>query len=159
MQYSEVPVNTAPHQIPYETRIVQNMATKKAAKAAKAAPKKAAKAAPKAAPKAATMKPITEALTKSGLVAHIADHTGVASRDVRAVLASLESTVHASVNKKGAGSFTMPGLFKISAVEVPARPARKGINPFTKEEVTFKARPKSTKVKVRPLKKLKDAAA
>lgn len=138
------------------------MAMKKA-KAAKAAPKAAAKAAPKAATKTAaktaTMKPIKEALTKSGLVAHIADHTGLASRDVRAVLASLESTVHASVNKKGTGTFTMPGLFKISAVEVPSRPARKGINPFTKEEVTFKARPKSTKVKVRPLKKLKDAAA
>lgn len=132
------------------------MATKKA-KTAKAA--KPAKAAPKAAAKAATMKPIKEALTKSGLVAHISEFTSVASRDVRAVLAALESTVHASVNKKGTGSFTMPGLFKITAVEVPARPARKGINPFTKEEVTFKARPKSTKVKVRPLKKLKDAAA
>ena len=132
------------------------MATKKAAKPAK---KAATKAAPKAAAKSATMKPIKEALGKSGLVAHIAEHTGVISRDVRAVLAALESTVHASVAKKGAGSFTMPGLFKITAIEVPSRPARKGINPFTKEEVTFKARPKSTKVKVRPLKKLKDAAA
>ena len=127
------------------------MAMKKAAK------KSAAKAAPKAAPK--TMKPIKDAMGKSALVAHIAEFTGVAAKDVRNVIAALENTVHASVNKKGAGSFTMPGLFKISAVEVPARPARKGINPFTKEEVTFKARPKSTKVKVRPLKKLKDAAA
>ena len=130
------------------------MATKKAAKKPAA---KSAKAAPKAAPKA--MKPIKEALGKSALVAHIAEYTGVAAKDVRNVIAALESTVHASVSKKGAGSFTMPGLFKISATEVPARPARKGINPFTKEEVTFKARPKSVKVKVRPLKKLKDAAA
>ena len=127
------------------------MAMKKAAK------KSAAKAAPKAAPKA--MKPIKEALSKSALVAHISEFTNVATKDVRNVLAALESTMHASVSKKGAGSFTMPGLFKITAVEVPARPARKGINPFTKEEVTFKARPKSVKVKVRPLKKLKDAAS
>ena len=127
------------------------MAMKKAAK------KPAAKAAPKAAPKA--MKPIKEALSKSALVAHISEFTNVATKDVRNVLAALESTMHASVSKKGAGSFTMPGLFKITAVEVPARPARKGINPFTKEEVTFKARPKSVKVKVRPLKKLKDAAS
>ena len=127
------------------------MAMKKAAK------KSAAKAAPKAAPKA--MKPIKEALSKSALVAHISEFTSVATKDVRNVLAALENTVHASVSKKGAGSFTMPGLFKITAVEVPARPARKGINPFTKEEVTFKARPKSVKVKVRPLKKLKDAAS
>ena len=130
------------------------MATKKAAKKPAA---KSAKAAPKAAPKA--MKPIKEALGKSALVAHIAEYTGVAAKDVRNVIAALESTVQASVSKKGAGSFTMPGLFKISATEVPARPARKGINPFTKEEQWFAAKPASVKVKVRPLKKLKDAAA
>ena len=126
------------------------MATKKAAK-------KPAKAPAKAAPKA--MKPIKDALSKSALVAHLAEFTGVAAKDVRNVIAALENTVHASVSKKGAGSFTMPGLFKISAVNVPAKPKRKGINPFTKEEQWFAAKPASVKVKVRPLKKLKDAAA
>ena len=128
-------------------------AKKKVAK--KAAPKKAAAAAkPAAAPKA-----IKEALTKSGLVAHLAEATSVAAKDVRSVLAALEGAVAASVNKKGAGSFTLPGLLKITAVNVPAKPKRKGINPFTKEEQWFAAKPASVKVKVRPLKKLKDAAA
>ena len=77
---------------------------------------------------------------------------------MRAVLASLEGAVAGSICKKGAGSFTLPGLLKISAVNVPAKPKRKGINPFTKEEQWFAAKPASTKVKVRPLKKLKDAA-
>ena len=126
------------------------MATKKAAKK---------KAAPKAAAKPAATKPIKEAMSKSGLVAHIAENSGVATRDVRAVLASLESAVHASVSKKGAGSFTLPGLLKITSVNVPAKPKRKGINPFTKEEQWFAAKPATVKVKVRPLKKLKDAAA
>jgi nucleoid DNA-binding protein len=126
------------------------MAKKKATK--KAAPKKAAA-------KPASPKPIKETLSKSGLVAHIADQTGLASRDVRAVLGSLESTVQGSLSKKGAGSFTLPGLLKITAVNVPAKPRRKGINPFTKEEQWFAAKPASVKVKVRPLKKLKDAAA
>ena len=131
---------------------------KKATKAVKkAAPKKAA--AKTAAAKPAAAKPIKEALTKSGLVAHIAETSGVAAKDVRAVLASLEGAVHASVNKKGIGSFTLPGLLKISSVKVPAKPKRKGINPFTKEEQWFAAKPASVKVKVRPLKKLKDAAA
>ena len=130
------------------------MATKKAAKKPAA---KSAKTAPKAAPKA--MKPIKEALGKSALVAHIVEYTGVAAKDVRNVIAALESTVQASVSKKGAGSFTLPGLFKVSAVNVPAKPKRKGINPFTKEEQWFAAKPASVKVKVRPLKKLKDAAA
>ncbi len=133
------------------------MATKKAA--TKTSSKKAVKkaAAPKAA--AAPQKPIKEALSKSGLVAHLAETSGVAARDVRSVLSALEGAVAASVNKKGAGSFTLPGLLKISATKVDAKPKRKGINPFTKEEQWFAAKPASIKVKVRPLKKLKDAAA
>ena len=127
---------------------------KKATKAVKkAAPKKAA-AKPAAAPK-----PIKDALTKSGLVAHIAESTGVAAKDVRAVMGALEGAVHASVSKKGIGAFTLPGLLKITSVKVAAKPKRKGINPFTKEEQWFAAKPASIKVKVRPLKKLKDAAA
>ncbi|MCD7099335.1 HU family DNA-binding protein [Stenotrophomonas sp. MMGLT7] len=127
--------------------------------ATKAAPKKAAKKVATKAAKPAAPKPIKEALSKSGLVAHIAEATELAAKDVRAVLAALESAVHASVNKKGAGSFTLPGLLKISTVSVPAKPKRKGINPFTKEEQWFAAKPATTKLKVRPLKKLKDSAA
>src|SRR5690606_29358111 len=127
---------------------------KKATKAVKkAAPKKAAAAKP------AAPKPIKDALTKSGLVSHIAESTGLAAKDVRAVLASLEGAVHGSISKKGIGSFTLPGLLKITSVKVAAKPKRKGINPFTKEEQWFAAKPASVKVKVRPLKKLKDAAA
>ena len=123
------------------------MATKKAAPAKKTATKTAA-----------APKPIKETMTKTGLVAHIAEASAVAAKDVRAVLASLESAIHASVNKKGAGAFVFPGILKITAVKVAAKPKRKGINPFTKEEQWFAAKPASVKVKVRPLKKLKDAA-
>lgn len=130
------------------------------AKTAQKAVKKAApKAAPKAAAKPAIVKPIKDALSKTALVAHVAESSGVAPKDVRAVLAALEAAVVASVNKKGFGSFTLPGLLKITSVKVPAKPKRKGINPFTKQEQVFAAKPASVKVKVRPLKKLKDAAA
>lgn len=108
-----------------------------------------------AAPK---IKPIADPLNKSGLVAHISEQSGVAPRDVRAVMAALEGAVHGSLHKKGAGQFTLPGMFKVTKVDVPAKPKRKGINPFTKEEQWFAAKPASTKLKVRTLKKLKDAA-
>ena len=121
--------------------------------------RKTANSKPAAKAAVAGHKPIKEALSKSGLVAAIADASGVVAKDVRAVLAALEGAVHGSVHKKGAGSFTLPGLLKISAVSVPAKPKRKGINPFTKEEQWFAAKPATTKVKIRPLKKLKDAAA
>jgi nucleoid DNA-binding protein len=139
------------------------MATaKKKAKAA--APKKTTRTASAKAPRAAakpaagTMKPIKEALNKTGLVNHLAQASGVEPKAVKAVMSALEGTVLASVNKKGAGAFVLPGLLKVTAVSVPAKKARKGINPFTKEETVFKAKPATVKLKVRPLKKLKDAA-
>lgn len=126
------------------------MATKTTASKAKPA-----KASPKSTP---AIKPIRDALTKSALIAHLAEHASVEARHVKAVLAALENTVLGAVHKKGAGHFTLPGLFKINAVNVPAKPKRKGRNPFTGEEQVFAAKPATVKVKVRPLKKLKDAA-
>ncbi len=121
---------------------------------------KTKKVAKKAAAKVAAKPPVIKAaLSKSGLVAHLVEASSVAAKDVRAVLGALEHAVAGSLSKKGAGSFTLPGLLKITAVSVPAKPKRKGINPFTKEEQWFAAKPATTKVKVRPLKKLKDAAA
>ena len=127
------------------------MATKQNAAKSKQGAKKATTS--------AVVKPIKDALNKTGLVAHIVEASGVAARDVRAVLSALEGAVAGSVHRKGAGSFTLPGLLKISAISVPAKPKRQGINPFTKQEQWFAAKPASVKVKVRPLKKLKDAAA
>jgi len=64
----------------------------------------------------------------------------------------------ASVNKKGAGSFILPGLLKVTALQVPAKKKRVGIDPFTKQERTFAAKPATVELKVRSLKKLKDDA-
>ena len=114
-----------------------------------------AKLAPKAAP---AIKPIKDALSKSALITHLAEQASIEAKHVKAVLAALEHTVLGAVHKKGAGHFTLPGLFKINAVHVPAKPKRKGKNPFTGEEQVFAAKPATVKVKVRPLKKLKDAA-
>jgi nucleoid DNA-binding protein len=120
--------------------------------------KTAKKPARKAAAKPKTTAPIKGVLTKSALVTHLAGATDAAAKDVRAVLAALEETIRASMSKKGPRTFVLPGILKITAVAVPAKKARKGINPFTGEETVFKAKPATVKVKVRPMKKLKDAA-
>lgn len=149
------------------------MATAKKA-AAKAAPKKAApkaaKSAPKAAPKTAkpaakpvvqapsALKPIKETFNKTSLVSHLVQTSGADAKTVKAVLGSLEATILASIAKKGAGAFTWPGVLKVSALQVPAKKARKGIDPFTKVERMFAAKPASVKVKARFFKKVKDAA-
>jgi len=72
-------------------------------------------------------------------------------------MVALEATTLASMNKKGIGEFTLPGLLKVVALKVPAKAKRFGKNPFTGLEQWFPAKPASVKVKVRPLKKLKDA--
>jgi nucleoid DNA-binding protein len=139
-------------------------AAKPAAKpAAKKAPAKASAkkaAAPKAAPKAAAVvKPITERQNKTQILTQIADATQLSRKQVQAVLDELTNVIEGHVKKKGVGEFVLPGLLKITTVKKPATKARKGINPFTGEEVMFKAKPASISVKVRPLKKLKEMAS
>ena len=126
------------------------MATKKAAK--KPAAKKAAKP-------AASSKPVKGVMSKSDLARHLAEVSGVEGKSVKAVLAALESTMLGAVSKKGAQQFVLPGLLKITSVAVAAKPKRFGKDPFTGAERWFPAKPASVKVKVRPLKKIKDAAA
>lgn len=77
---------------------------------------------------------------------------------MKAILAALEATMLASVHKKGLGEFTLPGLLKVTAVAIEAKKKRRGIDPFTKVEREFAAKPATVRVKVRSLKKLKDAA-
>lgn len=132
-------------------------ASKKVAKAT-AASKKAVVATVPAVKAAPALKPIKTALNKTALTAHLAQQAGVEPKAVKAVLAALEATVFASVHKKGLGEFTLPGLVKITVQSVPAKKKRMGKDPFTGVERMFAAKPASTKVKMRALKKLKDAA-
>lgn len=123
--------------------------------AKKAAPAKKAAATPS---KPTAVKPIRTAFNKSSLITHLAELAAVEIKAVRAVMASLEATILASVHKKGLGSFTLPGLLKVNVVNVPAKKKRTGIDPFTKQERVFAAKPATVKIKTRALKKLKDAA-
>jgi len=95
--------------------------------------------------------------TKSEIYAKIVDDTGLTRKDVAAVFESLNGQIKQSLGGRNAPeTFTIPGLMKLRVVKKPARPARKGVNPFTGEEMMFKAKPASKVVKVSPLKGLKD---
>lgn len=135
----------------------KSTAKKAAAKAPAAkkapAPKKAA-----AAKKPAAVKAVTEAMNKTQLVAALCEKTELNKKQVGAVLDALGEVIESHIKKKAVGSFTLPGLLKVKTIHKPAQKARKGINPFTKEETTFKAKPARTVVKVLPLKKMKDMA-
>jgi nucleoid DNA-binding protein len=133
------------------------MATKAKTAAKKAAPKKAAPA-KKPAATTASVKPLKDTFTKSALVSHLAEQTELEAKAVKSVLLHLENTILSALHKKGAGEFTLPGLFKVTSVKVPATKRRFGKNPFTGLEQWFEAKPATVRVKVRALKKVKDAA-
>ena len=95
--------------------------------------------------------------TKSEIYTKIAEDTGLTKKDVAAVFESLSGQIKKNLGGRGGpGMFTVPGLLKMRVVKKPATKARKGVNPFTGEEMMFKAKPASKTVKVAALKGLKD---
>ena len=113
---------------------------------------------PKKAAEAKKMKPVKTKLSKAQVFEALAKDSGMAKLEVQTVWASLERLIEASICEQGYGQFTLPGLMKVTTVRRPAIKARRGINPFTKEETWFKAKPASSGVRIRALKKMKDFA-
>ena len=93
--------------------------------------------------------------TKSETLTYLADKTGLTRKEVGAVFENLAVLMKRDL-KRGPGVYTVPGLMKVKVVRKPATRARKGINPFTGEEMMFKAKPARNVVKVLPLKGLKE---
>src|SRR5262245_33444613 len=118
--------------------------------AKKAAPKGAAK------PKAGGEKAGNKSATKAEVYAELATKTGLSKKDISNVFGGLAELIGKELGKKGPGLFTIPGLLKIKVVRKPATKEKQGINPFTKEPMTIKAKPARNVVKAVPLKSLKD---
>jgi hypothetical protein len=97
-----------------------------------------------------------KARSKGDILKILAESTGMAKKDISKVLERLSQLINLDIGRKGPGIFTLPGLVKIVRVMKPATKARKGVNPFTGQETTFKAKPARNIVKVRALKALKE---
>lgn len=107
-------------------------------------------------------KTAVRAMTKSAVLQHIAEDVGMKKTEVRNVLESLGTLIISQLNPRSRtapGKMIIPGICRVVAKKKPARKARKGINPFTKEPCVFKAKPATTAVKILPVKALKDAVA
>ena len=103
---------------------------------------------------------IKKKYTKTEILNEISKNTSVSKKEVAAVLEELGVVIERHIKKRAVGEFTLPGLLKIKSVAHPARPARKNVpNPFRPGELMDIARkPATTRVKVLPLKKLKEFA-
>lgn len=95
-------------------------------------------------------------MTKSEIVLALAEKTELTKKQVIALFDELAALVATNIGKKGPGVFVVPGLAKIKVIRKPATKERKGINPFTKEEQVFKAKPARNVVKIQAVKAVKD---
>jgi nucleoid DNA-binding protein len=134
-------------------------AVKKAPKkvAVKKAPVKKASAKKAAAP-SKKVTAVRERYSKTQIISELAANSDLTRKQVSTLLTELATLVERHVKKRSVGEFVLAGLIKIHTFKRPAKKAYKGINPFTGEEITFKARPASVAVKVHALKGLKDMA-
>lgn len=94
-------------------------------------------------------------LTKSQLIERIAKTTELSKRDVKVIMETLTDVGHKELKKSGV--FLVPGFAKFVVVKKPATKARKGTNPFTGEEMVFKAKPARKIIRARPVKAAKRA--
>ena len=108
----------------------------------------------KAAVKSIKISPASKVRTKGEIFNAIAGHSGLARKQVVSVFEGLEALLSADLSKKGPGVVQVPGLMKVMVKRLPATKARAGINPFTKEQTIFKAKPARNVVKVRPMRGL-----
>ncbi len=134
------------------------MAAKKKPAAKKAPAKKAPAKKVVAAAPVKKLTAVKEKFTKTQLVNELVEKTELSKKEVASVLDELGDIIERHVKKRAVGEFTLPGLLKIKTVKKPAQKARKNVpNPFKPGELMdVAAKPASTKVKVLPLKKLKD---
>ena len=95
-------------------------------------------------------------MTKSEIMTSLSEAADLSKQQVAKLFSELSLLIEKNLNDEGPGVFSVPGLMKIKVVRKPATEARKGINPFTKEETTFQAKPARNVVKILPLKGLKD---
>lgn len=96
-----------------------------------------------------------KAMTKSQIIRYLAEQNGFTQAEAGGVLASLEKLIKRELGRKGPGVFNLAGLLKIRLATKAATKARKGINPFTGEQIMIKAKPARRTVRVTALKKLK----
>jgi nucleoid DNA-binding protein len=95
-------------------------------------------------------------MNKTEIVTALSEATGLTKQQVGSLFGELSKLIGKNLGSDGPGTFAIPGLLQIKVARKPATEERKGINPFTKEEMVFKAKPAKNVVKITALKGLKD---
>ena len=95
-------------------------------------------------------------MTKTEMIAALAESTGLTKQQVVGLFDELAKLIEKELGEEGTGVCNISNLLRIKVVRKPATAERKGINPFTKKETVFKAKPAKNVVKLVPLRELKE---
>ncbi len=98
-------------------------------------------------------------MTKAQIIGELSDKSGLTKKEVSSIFNGLSELVKRELGKRGPGEFVIPDMLKLKVRNIPARKERKGLDPFTKQERVFPAKPATKKVRATALKKLKDLVA
>ena len=98
-------------------------------------------------------------MTKAQIIGELSDKSGLTKKEVSLIFNGLQDLVKRELGKRGPGEFVIPDMLKLKVRNIPARKERKGLDPFTKQERVFPAKPATKKVRATALKKLKDLVA
>jgi nucleoid DNA-binding protein len=96
-------------------------------------------------------------MSKTQFVTTLAEKSGLSKKQATTALDTINGIVAQQLGRRGPGEVLIPGLLKLNIVDKPATRKHEGVNPFTKEPMTYKAKAARKVIKVRPLKALKDA--
>ncbi len=98
-------------------------------------------------------------LNKSQTIQALSEKSELDKKSVTKILEALQTLAQRELSAKGPGEFTVPGLVKLKVRVTAATHDRQGTNPFTKQPMLIKGKPASRKVKVSPIKALKDSVS
>lgn len=96
-------------------------------------------------------------MSKTQFVDALAEKSGLTKKQAASALDTINAIVTQQLGRQGPGEVLIPGLLKLKVLEKAATPEHEGVNPFTKEPMTYRAKPARKVIKVMPLKALKDA--
>ena len=96
-------------------------------------------------------------MSKTQFVAALSETSGLSKKQAESALDTINVMVAQQLGKQGPGEVLIPGLLKLNVVSKPAVPKHEGINPFTKEPMTYEAKPAHKVIKVILHKSLKDS--
>lgn len=95
-------------------------------------------------------------MSKAQVIAELSEKTGLGKKEVQSVFDQLIAMIERELGTEGPGEFVLPDLVKLRVKLTPGRAEHVGLDPFTKEQKTFPARPEARKVRASPVKRLKD---